>query len=406
MITGRRASSINGPEGGFNVYDLQRQIGPRDRSNQIFQFADTLSWQRGKHFLKFGADIEDRNITFDQARDPRGSLTFDGTYTGSALADFMLGYVRSSRLNPVDTHTDLWNWWHSYFVNDDWKVTPKLTVNLGLRYDYFQRLRQSDDQYVNIEVNGMIPAATTFPNTSRFGRSLIETDANNFGPRIGFAYRRGSVKDAVVRGGYGIYYTPQIYNAYFAMAEGAQATGGATVTGNLSGAPNIFLSNPYGSSVAGALNFTVANDQNMRDSYIQQWNLNIQKKTFANIVFDVGYVGSKGTKLIVTMPGEPADHARGSAHAGTPLLNSRRPTTAYARQMSMDKSIGNSIYHAMQVKAERRMSTGLTFLTAYTWSKAITGPADIGGQVGGGFFIGGIQECTAWRRSAASPASI
>ena len=101
-------------------------------------------------------------------------------YTGSALADFVLGYVKTSRLNPVFTHTDLWNWWYSFFVNDDFKLRPNLTINLGLRYDYFQRPAQSDDQYANIEVNGVIPAATTFPNTSRFGRSLTERDANNF----------------------------------------------------------------------------------------------------------------------------------------------------------------------------------------------------------------------------------
>src|SRR5262245_61523289 len=225
--------SISGPEGGFSVFDIQRQIGPRDRSNQIYQFVDSLSWQRGRHFLKFGADVELRNITFDQARDPRGSISFDGTYTGSALADFLLGYVKSSRLNPVDTHTDLWNWWHSFFVNDDFKLRPNLTINLGMRYDYFQRPRQSDDKYANIEVTGVIPADTTFPNTSGFGRWLMDRDVNNFGPRIGFAYQPGFVKDTVVRAGYGIYYTPEIYNAYFAMAEGAQATGGASITGNL-----------------------------------------------------------------------------------------------------------------------------------------------------------------------------
>lgn len=383
---------ISGPEGGFSVFDIQRQIGPRDRSNQIFQFVDTLSWQRGKHFLKFGADISDRNITFDQARDPRGSITFDGTYTGSALADFLLGYVKSSRLNPVDTHTNLWNWWQAYFVNDDWKFRPNLTINLGLRYDAFQRPRQSDDKYANIEVNGLIPANTVFPNTSSYGRSLIAPDRNNFGPRIGFAYSPGFVRDAVLRGGYGIYFTPEIYNAYFAMAEGAQATGGASLTGNLSGAPNIFISNPYGGTAAGALSFTVANDQNMRDSYVQQWNLNIQKKLPGSILLDVGYVGSKGTKLIVTLAGNQPIQLVAPNTPGLASLNARRPNPTYARSMSIDKSIGNSIYHALQMKAERRMATGLTFLASYTWSKAISGPSDIGGQVGGGFYIGTVQD--------------
>ena len=385
--------SISGPEGGFSVFDIQRQIGPRDRSNQIYQFTDSLTWQRGKHFIKFGGDLEYRNITFDQARDPRGSIGFDGTYTGSALADFVLGYVKTSRLNPVDTHTDLWNRWYSGYANDDWKFRPNLTITLGLRYDYFQRPRQSDDKMANIELNGLIPAATTFPNTSSFGRSLIDKDGNNFGPRIGFAYQPSFLKDSVVRAGYGIYYTPEIYNAYFAMAEGAQATGGASLTGNLAGAPNIFVSNPYGGTAAGALSFTVANDQNMRDSYVQQWNLNIQKKLPANIVFDVGYVGSKGTRLIITNgQGNQPIQLVDPRTPGLASLNARRPNPTYARAVATDKSIGNSIYHALQVKAERRMSGGLTFLTAYTWSKSITGPADIGGQVGGGSFIGAIQD--------------
>lgn len=384
--------SISGPEGGFSVFDIQRQIGPRDRSNQIFQFVDTFSWQRGHHFLKFGADIEKRNITFDQARDPRGSIGFDGTYTGSALADFVLGYVKTSRLNPVDTHTNLWNWWQGYFINDDWKFRPNLSITLGLRYDAFQRPRQSDDKYANIEVNGLIPTDTTFPNTSRYGRSLIAPDRNNFGPRIGFAYSPTFVKDAVVRAGYGVYFTPEIYNAYFAMAEGAQATGGASLTGNLTGSPNIFASNPYGGTAAGALSFTVANDQNMRDSYTQQWNLNIQKKLPGNILVDVGYVGSKGTKLIVTLAGNQPIQLVAPNTPGLAALNARRPNTTYARSMAIDKSIGNSIYHALQTKVERRMATGLTFLTAYTWSKAISGPADIGGQVGGGNFIGTVQD--------------
>ena len=304
----------------------------------------------------------------------------------------MLGYVKTSRLNPVDTHTRLWNWWQGYFINDDWKFKPNLSITLGLRYDSFQRPYQADDKLANIEVNGLIPTDTTFPNTSRFGRSLIAPDRNNFGPRIGFAYSPGFVKDAVVRAGYGVYYTPEIYNAYFAMAEGAQATGGASLTGNLTGSPNIFASNPYGGTAAGALSFTVANDQNMRDSYTQQWNLNIQKKLPGNILVDVGYVGSKGTKLIVTLAGNQPITLVAPNTQGLAALNARRPNTTYARSMAIDKSIGNSIYHALQTKVERRMATGLTFLTAYTWSKSISGPADIGGQVGGGGFIGTVQD--------------
>jgi hypothetical protein len=386
--------SVNGPDGVTHMYDLNRQIGPRDRSNGIMQFDDGLSLQMGKHFLRVGANIARRSVTFEQARDPRGSFAFDGTYTGSALADFMLGYVRSGRLNPAHTSTDLSNWWQGCYINDDWKITPRLTLNLGLRYDLFGRYTQSDDKFVNIEQNGLIAGGIVTTETSKYGRTLMAGDHNNFGPRFGFAYRPEFLGDSVIRGGYGIYYTPQISNAIFAMAEGAQATAGANVIGNITGAPNLFFNNAFITAAStGAYNFAVSNDPEMRDSYVQQWNFNIQKKLPGQIVIDTGYVGSKGTDLIVTFsdinrPVQVVDPRT----PGLAPLNARRPNQQWQRNVQGDKSIGNSIYHSLQVKAERRMARGLTFLSAYTWSKSISGPSDIGGQVGGGSFIGSIQD--------------
>src|SRR5207253_9985194 len=153
-----------------------------------------------------------------------------------------------------------------------------------------------------IYLNGFVVADTVTTKTSPYGRELLAPDRNNFGPRLGFAWRPPLPGETVIRGGYGIYYTPQIPNAIFAMAEGAQATSGATVTGNIVGAPNVFFSNPFAlSQTSGALNFAVRNDQHMKDSYIQQWNFNIQRKLPANVVLDFVYVGSKGTDLIATL---------------------------------------------------------------------------------------------------------
>ena len=276
---------------------------------------DSASWQHGTHFLKFGADIARRQVTFEQARAPRGSFSFDGTYTGSALADFMLGYVRNASINPAHTSTDLWNWWQSYYFNDDWKLTPRLTVNLGMRYDYFQPYTQVDDKFVNIEQNGFIVAGITTPETSSYGRGLIAPDRNNWAPRVGFAYSPTFLNDAVIRGAYGWYYTPQISNAIFAMAEGAQATAGAAVIGSPTGIPNIFFNDPFSSAVTtGALNFAVSNDQNLRDTYIQQWNLNVQKTLPGKILLDVGYIGTKSTTADCHVRGsQPADPTGRSA---------------------------------------------------------------------------------------------
>jgi hypothetical protein len=102
-----------------------------------------------------------------------------------------------------------------------------------LRYNYFSKYKQSDDKFVDISQNGYLVGGLLTPKTSPYGRGLIAPDYNDFGPRIGFAYRPAFWGESVVRAGYGIYYTPQISNAIFAMAEGAQATAGASVTGNL-----------------------------------------------------------------------------------------------------------------------------------------------------------------------------
>jgi hypothetical protein len=386
--------SLSGPDGVYNMYDLQRQIGPRVRSNSIAPVTDVFSWQKGRHFLKFDAEVDRRGVTFGQARAPRGSFSFDGTYTGSALADFLLGYIRSDSVNPAHTNTDLYNYWVAIAANDDFKVTPRLTLNFGLRWDYFQRYKQKDDKFVNIQLNGFVVGDTVTTQTSPFGRELMGSDWNNFGPRFGFAWRPPLSGETVVRGGYGIYYTPQISNAIFAMAEGAQATAGATLNGNIVGPPNLFFSDPFAGAVTnGALNFAVSNDQYMRDSYIQQWNLNVQRKLPGNVVLDVGYVGSKGTKLVVTYDdlNRPIDVVDPRT-PGLASLNARRPNQTYQRSVRADKAIGDSIYHSLQVKAERRLASGLIFLTAYTFSHSISGPSDIGGQVGGGNFIGAPQD--------------
>ncbi len=393
---GPPTTSISGPDGGYSLFNLQRDIGPRDRSNGIYQFVDTLSWQRGKHYLKIGADIARRNVTFFQARNPRGSFGFDGTYTGSALADFLLGYVKTAGLNPAETSTNLTNTWQSYFINDDWKITPRLSLTMGLRYDYFQPMTQADDKIVNIEQNGFVPTGIANPSNAQYGRGLLKQNRKNFGPRFGFAYQPAFAKDMVVRAGYGIYYTPEISNAIFAMVEGAQATAGASLIGNLAGSPNLTYANVFANiptSGPNPYNFAVSNDPNMRDSYVQQWNMNIQKKLMGGIVLDAGYVGSKGTALIATLgdinrPINVVDPRT----PGLASLNSRRPDQLFQRSVTGDKSIGNSIYHSLQVKAERRLAKGFTFLTAYTWAKSISGPTDIGGQVGGGSYIGSVQD--------------
>jgi hypothetical protein len=385
----------SGPDGGYSVFDLQRQIGPRVRANAVYNFNDIVSWQKGNHFLKFGADLVRRGFTFGQARNPRGTFRFDGTYTGSSLADFMLGYVRTASINPDPTATDLVSLWQSYFVQDDWKVRPGLTLNLGLRYDYLQPFADSQGRMANIEQNGLFVTRLVTPQTSQFPRALVQGDKNNFGPRVGLAWKPGFLHDTVLRAGYGIYYNHIHPNAAFGMTESSQARSSYDVIGAPAGRPDIFFNDPFRSaqSPTPQLNAVPSNDQFYRDAYIQQWNFTLQKKVPAGFVIDAGYVGSKGTRLSVTIPNMNRPVQQHNPNTpGLPSINARRPNQDFLRPVTGDKSIGNSTYHALQVRADRRMTRGLSSLTAYTWSKCISGPNDIGADIGGGSFIGNIQD--------------
>ena len=395
--------NISGPDGVYSTYNLQRQIGPRNRSNSNWDWSDHVSWQMKRHLLEFGGDILYRNVTFDQIRNPRGSFTFNGQYTGSALVDYLLGYIQNDSSNPTHTSTNLYDLYPSFYFQDNFKFTRNLTINLGIRWDYFQPYTQRDDRYADIYQNGNVASIVATPQSgSLYGRGLIQSNWKDVGPRVGFAWTPNP--STVLRGGYGIYYTTEISNAYFAMAEGGQAVGGATLIGNV-GVPNLLFSNPFpGTSSTGpnTYPFAVSNDQHLADPYIQQYNFTVEQILPGKFLLDIGYVGAKDTRLTVTYPdfNQPIVLLNGflktcSATVTTncnPSINSRRPNQFFQRAVAGDKSNGASNYNALQVKLDRRVGKGLTILTAYTWAKAISGPSDVGGQIGGGNFIGAPQS--------------
>ncbi len=390
-------TTINGSGQSYRLFGNLRNIGPRDRANGINQIVDSLSWQRGKHFMKFGADIGRRTDFFSQARDPHGSFGFDGRYTGSALLDFLLGYVSSDSINPTVTRTNISSLIQAYSFQDNWTVRKGLTLNLGIRWDHFAPYTQDDDKYADIYIgaDGLNPGGVFTPANSPFGRGLIQPVYHDFQPRIGFAFQPFDNGKVVFRGGYGLYFTPEIDNAWFAMAEGAQAQAGAALTGNpgLTGTtaaaklPNLIFTNPFPGVATGGPStypFAIAMDQHLQDQMTQQFNLFTQMQLPGKLSAEIGYVGAKGTHNFVTenvnipVPVNPL--------STTLSVNARRPNQNFQRNVQADYSTGSSTYHSLQTKMERRVGQGLNVLASYTWSKSISGPADIGGAVGGGFY--------------------
>lgn len=396
-------TTINGPGQSYRLFADIRNIGPRDRNNGINQFVDNLSWQRGKHFMKFVADVGRRTDYFSQARDPHGTFSFDGRYTGSALLDFLLGYVASDSINPTVTRTNISSLIQGYSAQDNWNIAKGLTLNLGIRWDHFAPYTQDDDKYADIYIgaDGLNPGNVYTATNSPFGRGLIQPVYHDFQPRVGFAYQPPSMSKLVIRGGYGMYFTPEIDNAWFAMAEGAQAQAGAALTGNpgLTGTtpaaklPNLTLTNPFPGVVAGGPStypFAIAMDQHLQDQMTQQFNLTTQVQLPGKLSLEAGYVGARGTHNFITpnvnVP-RPIDPA-----TTTLSINARRPNQNFLRNVQADFSTGSSTYHSLQTKLERRVGKGLNILGSYTWSKSISGSADIGGAVGGGNFGAGPQD--------------
>ena len=379
-----------------------RGIGPRDRLNQLWQVSDNISLRKGTHNIKAGALIARRNWTFDEAVDPRGSFGFNGTVTAAPattgardnqFAEFLLGLATSAQVSVEPFATRMNNWWHAYYFQDDWKVTPNLTLNWGLRYEYYKPPVQRG-KATNFDLNGFVPARQIFhgfpdiPDTTDRPAALVYADRNDFGPRFGFAYQVPKIRDFVVRGGYGMYYTPEITNSWTTLTLNPPIVQTFTFTGSANNPVRVDQAFASQGTTSVGLFGSGALDPNVRTTYTQQWNLTLQKKLPGQIFLDTGYVGSKGTKLTASFDGNrPIEVV--TPGPTTPSIASRRPFQGF-NNINTTKSIGNSTYHSLQMKAERRAAKGLTLIGAYTWSKSLSN-ADIS-SVGGGTFLGGIQD--------------
>ncbi|HLJ14318.1 MAG TPA: TonB-dependent receptor, partial [Bryobacteraceae bacterium] len=346
------------------------------------QFNDTLSWVRGRQTFKFGADI--RFIRFDErlGLSNNGSFTFDGRYTGNPVADFLLGDT-SAMTAQIGLGIGHWRSKSlNFFVTDDVKLTPKLTLNLGLRYEYDQPFYDRDhhegyfDTSLDAFVVGIsqaqspikmnIPGLVYNPNLRQ---GIWYPDYNNFGPRIGFAY--ALTDNTVIRGGYGMFYAKTQGNELQFKINAPPLVFAASLTGNTT-TPNInwdrdaFPDPSSPNFPVGTLSpFSV--DPRDRTPYIQEWNFGIQHSFGKDLLAEVSYAGNKGTKLDERVNINQAylpDPA-----AITPIVT-RRPFPNFGDILSSNLQ-ENSDYDALQTRLEKRFANGFSILAGYTYSHAI-----------------------------------
>lgn len=351
----------------------------------------------GKHSLKLGYEYLRTNTDVQDTNPLYGLDTYSGQFSrvsGGAnnlynLADFMFG-LRSQYEVANLTVAQMVQKFHFAYIQDDFKVNQRLTLNLGLRYEFGTPYYEKNNKLSNYDPisNSIITAKSG----SLYDRALVDPDYNNFGPRLGFAY---NVMDkTVLRGGYGLGYVylnrlgsanvlgtnfPIITRAAVAQVA-PDAVNNPACVGNTY-ASNCFRTTQSGYPTSGLPNnVTLYIPRDTPTSSIQNWQLSVQRELWWNMVLDVAYVGNKAKDTVLLAD---LNQARPLTVAEAALPASQQPSLQERRSIQGFGSIsavlpeGFSNYNAMQVKLERRFSQGLYFLNSFTWSKAI----DNGSQV-------------------------
>jgi hypothetical protein len=398
------------------------------------QLADGVTWVTGRHTFKFGADVKWQQLNVTQFVDPGGTYNFRNDQTASdapgqgnmgwPIASLLTGATEFSFVN-IHSVKPAWRYFTpSFFANDDIKITPRLTLNVGVRYEIpyprteaFNRMRGFDPTVPNPDPLiagarlGALVGASGQGGLQAKNRGLVSPDYSDFGPRLGIAYSLNN--KSVVRGGIGLYYAPLLASDIVSGLEGYNTSrlitpNGRQSTAFLASYPAALVPDPNGQFIGSDVDYF---DPNFKLGRTLQYSLDYQREIPGNFALTIGYIGSHGTRLrsnfkrlnalpldalklgfpLLTEPlsvalANPAQVAY-AASVGAPLPSSTaavypgfngtvaqalRPFPQYGQINQQLESQGRSFYNALQVKLDRHFSKGFQFGFSYTFSKLIT----------------------------------
>lgn len=350
---------------------------PQGRRTNTYHVADSVTYTGGSHTIKAGADVKRFLFNSFFTQDGRGAFSFNGQFTGNAFADFLLGLLRTTGRAPGEPFSNTYTSQVGFYGQDDWKVSPKLTLNLGLRYELNYPELERVNKFSSFDpATGRVPVADgrlidVDPQTgnlvtvgkSPLGRRMWRLDKNNLAPRFGFAYRPFADNRTVIRGGYGIFYNQIVAgNGLSQMYRGIPFRIRQTFTNT----PSQIIAtweNPFPPGPSGAGFTPHGINPDFPSAYIQQWSLGIQRELHGDMVIELTYLGSKGTHLPLAYNINQPDPGPGS-------IQSRRPYRQWSNITWRD-AVGTSNYHGFSLRVERRFSQGLAFLSSWTYSKSI-----------------------------------
>ena len=351
---------------------------PRGRTSQSYQILDNFTWLHGKHTFKFGGEFRRASIENFNDNLERGIFQFtsgiglDPDPIVDSLANFYTGGSQDNcfcsfvTVDTGNTQRTTYNNGFSFFVQDDYRLRPTLTLNLGVRWEYFGPLSEKNNLLSNLAPDGTLAMVGTHGLDGIYKRDL-----NNFGPRLGLAW--SVLKNTVLRAGYGFYYdyVPQ-------ELEIASFTTSAGVATNPIG-PKPVLPMNFDGTVFNGTNpdptapiLTVNTDgpysifttpRKFPSPYTQNWNLNVQQRFAENASVEVGYVGSKGTKLVRL------------TDANEPDANGVPPNSSFGA-IDVLSPISSSTYHALQTTLRIQNARGISGFASYNWSKSLDDASD------------------------------
>ena len=340
------------------------------RGQNVRQVLDNVSFTSGRHSFKFGFDHRRTEFNLRQGNSSQGSYSYTGVFTndpntragGNAFADFLLGYPVTSTIgSPLDLGSRVHN--YSGFAQDDWRLSSRLTLNLGVRYEYTTPVFDVNNRLANFDTatNSLVFAQSGGIED----RSTVNPDRNNFGPRIGLAYQ--VAPKSVIRTGYGIFYTLEDagYHVWANNPPFVISIGLTSDQINPSTSPTPSMGFPpvnAGATLNGRFLNVTARPTNFPAAYSQQWNMTVERQ-FGSFLFEAAYVGNKAIKLLSVLP-------INNPPPGPGTINTRRPYTGWGT-ISDDGPFGAAFYNGLQTKLEKRLSAGLTFLVSYSYAKAL-----------------------------------
>lgn len=368
---------------------------PNGQLFNIYILIGQFTLIRGPHTLKFGGEGRKTNYNDRGEIDARGAYSFTGALTqnpqnrgttGVSVADLLLGLPLTASGEATSLSGNFNGFSYAGFVQDDWKIGSRLTLNAGLRYEFNTRYEevQNRESYFDRSYPGgrlllagtnqvFIPPATYIsgPETPR---GLFPSNKRDFGPRIGFAFRPFRDNRTAIRAGYGIFYSMvdgQAIRQLERNPPNGQITSLTADTNENSSAPGaVTVTNLFPASGTPASQPTIYTDIGARgDPAIQQWNLTLQKQVLSDMLLEIGYLGSKGVHIPYYSNGNQATLDVNPANP-TPIL-SRRLFPLFGSGMRTTGGDGISSYNAAYIKLEKRFSSGLSFLTHYTHGKSL-----------------------------------